>query len=101
MAFEVVGAVPASEVPEGGRNSQWVRLADRAITDHLKGLVTVVKMDAEEDVVRLRHNLPHQLHKRNFTSKPIVVRGDGGEIRVFLELVEHTPKPRGSRDNST
>jgi len=95
--FEIVGSVAKEEVPDGARRngSPWAALAQRVMDDHADGRVTVVKTRDERDVERIRHNVANYLHKSELSPRPVVVKGEGGEIRIFIEVVEY--KPNGPR----
>jgi hypothetical protein len=96
MSFSIVGSVTPDEVPQDHRRqpSLWEGLAARAAQDHEDGRVTVIKTTDEKEISRIRHNLQVPLHRQGLSARPVVVRSENGEIRIFLELIEYKPKPR-------
>jgi hypothetical protein len=97
--IEIIGSVAPQEVPTQRRENNWSRLAERVVRDHEEGRVTVLRLTDEEDLVRLRGNLGHHLHRKDYSARTVVVRqGDPIEIRVFVELVPYTPN-KNHREN--
>lgn len=92
--FEIVGSVAPEDVPAASRHmnpSKWAKLAQRVVSDHRAGRVTVIRVPNQDEVVRLRNNLSNYLRRDNFTSRTIVVHSED-EIRVFIEVKPYEKK---------
>jgi hypothetical protein len=102
--MKVIGSVAPEEVPEGERSRSrtgvWSELARRAIQDHENGRVTMVQVDDDKELKKLRNNLVQYLRPKGYRMHPVVVRQSDGGTRVFLELrlpaLEEVPRAQAA-----
>jgi len=91
--MEIIGSVAPEEVPEGekpnARSGIWSQLAKRTITDHESGRVTMVQLDDDKELKKLRNNLVQYLRAKGYRMHPVIVRQATG-MRVFIELRKPT-----------
>jgi len=86
---EIIGSVAPEEVPRvpgSRREGLWATVVRRAVEDHEQGRVTVIKMDSQADVDRLRNGVRIYLREAGYKLHPVTVDQGKDGVRVFLEL---------------
>ena len=101
--MEIIGSVAPEEVPEGeqrnARSGIWSQLAKRVVMDHESGRVTMVQVDDDKELKKLRNNLAQYLRSKGYRMHLVIVRQATG-MRVFIELrlpaLEEVPRAAGA-----